>query len=73
MPRWPLRGVVAQPRMTSGNAASIYYVATSHNLMGTADDGLDKLTGPDKLIKITACESTQTNDVLRVLRAARGR
>src|SRR5579862_534355 len=28
---------------------------------------LDKLAGPDKVIRITACESTQTNDLLREL------
>jgi len=28
---------------------------------------LDKLTGPDKFIRIANCESTQTNDLLRVL------
>ena len=28
---------------------------------------LDKLAGADKVIKITACESTQTNDLLRTL------
>jgi hypothetical protein len=28
---------------------------------------LDKLAGPDKVIKIASCDSTQTNDLLRVL------
>src|ERR1019366_900041 len=28
---------------------------------------LDKLAGPDKVIKIATCDSTQTNDLLRVL------
>ena len=28
---------------------------------------LDKLTGPDKFLRITNCESTQTNDLLRTL------
>jgi hypothetical protein len=28
---------------------------------------LEKLAGPDKVIRITTCESTQTNDLLRIL------
>ncbi|MGA2714938.1 MAG: hypothetical protein ABSG41_17700 [Bryobacteraceae bacterium] len=42
------------------------YLKLVHRYLSQARE-LDKLTGPDKFIRIANCESTQTNDLLRVL------
>ncbi|HVW86111.1 MAG TPA: hypothetical protein VHB50_15585, partial [Bryobacteraceae bacterium] len=42
------------------------YLKLVHRYISQARE-LDKLAGADKIIKVPACESTQTNDLLRVL------
>ena len=42
------------------------YLKLVHRYLSQARE-LDKLAGPDKFIRIANCESTQTNDLLRVL------
>jgi hypothetical protein len=42
------------------------YLKLVHRYLAQARE-LDKLAGPDKFIRIATCESTQTNDLLRVL------
>ncbi len=42
------------------------YLKLVHRYVSQAWE-LDQLAGPDKVIKVPACESTQTNDLLRVL------
>jgi hypothetical protein len=42
------------------------YLKLVHRYLSQARE-LDKLTGPDKIIKVPSCESTQTNDLLRTL------
>ncbi|MDQ1472125.1 MAG: hypothetical protein QOJ99_3605 [Bryobacterales bacterium] len=42
------------------------YLKLVHRYLSQARE-LDKLTGPDKVLKIASCESTQTNDLLRIL------
>lgn len=42
------------------------YLKLVHRYLSQARE-LDQLSGPDKFIRITNCESTQTNDLLRVL------
>lgn len=42
------------------------YLKLVHRYLAQARE-LEKLAGPEKVIKVPACESTQTNDLLRIL------
>ena len=42
------------------------YLKLVHRYISQARE-LEKLAGPDKILKVPACESTQTNDLLRIL------
>jgi hypothetical protein len=67
-------GALARNVVTNGYQAShandeleeTEFLKLVHRYLSQARE-LDKLAGPDKVIKIETCESTQTNDLLRTL------
>jgi len=67
-------GALARNVVTNGYQAShsndeleeTEFLKLVHRYLSQARE-LDKLAGPDKIIKIETCESTQTNDLLRTL------
>lgn len=67
-------GALARNVVTNGYQAShsndeleeTEYLKLVHRYLAQARE-LDKLAGPDKVIKVETCESTQTNDLLRTL------
>jgi hypothetical protein len=63
------RNVVTNGYEASRNADELEeteYLKLVHRYLSQARE-LDKLTGADKVIRVPACESSQTNDLLRIL------